>query len=78
MRGGRDWEWTGRPGKEFLFQLVANKASGIDVDKFDYFMRDAHNLGIVRCHRSCFCLVPVLSACLGREGTLHVRHAMAQ
>ena len=27
---------------------MANKASGIDVDKFDYFMRDAHNLGIVR------------------------------
>jgi HD superfamily phosphohydrolase len=27
---------------------VANKANGIDVDKFDYFMRDAHNLGIVR------------------------------
>ena len=53
--GGRDWEWTGRPGKEFLFQLVANKASGIDVDKFDYFMRDAHNLGIVRCPRPCFC-----------------------
>lgn len=44
----RSWKWTGRPGKEFLFHVVANKDSGIDVDKFDYLMRDAHNLGIVR------------------------------
>lgn len=28
------------------FQIVANKRTGIDVDKFDYFSRDCHNLGI--------------------------------
>ena len=27
-------------------QIVANKRTGIDVDKWDYFARDCHNLGI--------------------------------
>lgn len=27
-------------------QIVANKRNGIDVDKWDYFARDCHNLGI--------------------------------
>ena len=29
-----------------MFQIVANKRTGIDVDKFDYFSRDCHCLGI--------------------------------
>ena len=32
--------------KEFLYDIVANHRSGIDVDKFDYFARDCHQLGI--------------------------------
>ncbi|EJT99043.1 HD-domain/PDEase-like protein [Dacryopinax primogenitus] len=32
--------------KKFLFQVVANKLNGIDVDKFDYMQRDSHCLGI--------------------------------
>lgn len=36
--GGEDeapkgWVWQGRPGREFLFEIVANKRNGIDVDK---------------------------------------------
>ena len=27
-------------------QIVANKKTGIDVDKWDYFARDCHHLGI--------------------------------
>ena len=27
-------------------QIVANKRNGIDVDKWDYFARDSHHLGI--------------------------------
>ncbi|XP_006813924.1 deoxynucleoside triphosphate triphosphohydrolase SAMHD1-like, partial [Saccoglossus kowalevskii] len=32
--------------KSFLYEIVANKRNGIDVDKWDYFARDCHNLGI--------------------------------
>eukprot|EP00928_Gymnodinium_smaydae_P011198 TRINITY_DN14160_c0_g1_i2.p1 TRINITY_DN14160_c0_g1~~TRINITY_DN14160_c0_g1_i2.p1 ORF type:complete len:470 (-),score=70.03 TRINITY_DN14160_c0_g1_i2:187-1596(-) len=51
IMGGQDeaptgWQWRGRPGKEFLFEIVANKRNGIDVDKFDYFARDCYQLGI--------------------------------
>ena len=49
------WEWHGLPNRRaFLFDIVANKVSGVDVDKFDYFMRDSRNLGIpitFDCHR---------------------------
>lgn len=39
-------EQTQRPEKRFLYDIVANKTSGIDVDKWDYFARDCHMLGI--------------------------------
>lgn len=32
--------------KSFLFEIVSNFRTQIDVDKWDYFARDAHNLGI--------------------------------
>lgn len=32
--------------KHFLFQIISNKTSGVDVDKWDYFARDCHHLGI--------------------------------
>ncbi|KIJ33206.1 hypothetical protein M422DRAFT_35579 [Sphaerobolus stellatus SS14] len=31
--------------KEFLFEIVANKRNGIDVDKFDYIARDTRAIG---------------------------------
>ncbi|XP_069740423.1 deoxynucleoside triphosphate triphosphohydrolase SAMHD1-like [Narcine bancroftii] len=41
------WLYKGRPKKKgFLYQIVANRKSGIDVDKWDYFARDCHHLGI--------------------------------
>ena len=30
----------------FLFEIVANESTGIDVDKWDYFLRDSLNTGI--------------------------------
>lgn len=41
------WQWKGvPPARQFLLQIVANKQNGIDVDKFDYFARDCHQLGM--------------------------------
>ncbi|XP_024598911.1 deoxynucleoside triphosphate triphosphohydrolase SAMHD1 isoform X5 [Neophocaena asiaeorientalis asiaeorientalis] len=41
------WLYKGRPKeKSFLYEIVANKRNGIDVDKWDYFARDCHHLGI--------------------------------
>ncbi|XP_016848895.1 deoxynucleoside triphosphate triphosphohydrolase SAMHD1 isoform X2 [Anolis carolinensis] len=48
-RPGFPWKWSyqGRTEeKSFLYEIVANKRSGIDVDKWDYFARDCHHLGI--------------------------------
>ncbi|XP_070766298.1 deoxynucleoside triphosphate triphosphohydrolase SAMHD1-like [Enoplosus armatus] len=44
---GQKWPYEGRPeDKSFLYEIVANKRNGIDVDKWDYFARDCYHLGI--------------------------------
>ncbi|XP_043566749.1 deoxynucleoside triphosphate triphosphohydrolase SAMHD1-like isoform X3 [Chiloscyllium plagiosum] len=44
---GWKWPYKGRPKeKAFLYEIIANKRNGIDVDKWDYFVRDSHHLGI--------------------------------
>ncbi|XP_030623578.1 deoxynucleoside triphosphate triphosphohydrolase SAMHD1-like [Chanos chanos] len=41
------WPYRGRPKeKAFLYEIVANKRNGIDVDKWDYFARDCYHLGL--------------------------------
>lgn len=41
------WPYTGRTQeKDFLYEIVANKRNGVDVDKWDYLARDCHMLGI--------------------------------
>ncbi|CAH1779926.1 unnamed protein product [Owenia fusiformis] len=42
-----NWNFCGRPkSKSFLYEIVANKRNGIDVDKWDYFARDCYHLGL--------------------------------
>ncbi|KAG7472413.1 hypothetical protein MATL_G00108560 [Megalops atlanticus] len=46
-QGQASWPYQGRPQeKSFLYEIVANKRNGIDVDKWDYFARDCYHLGI--------------------------------
>ena len=41
------WPYQGRgEEKAFLYEVVANKRNGIDVDKWDYFQRDNYLLNI--------------------------------
>ncbi|XP_059886808.1 deoxynucleoside triphosphate triphosphohydrolase SAMHD1 isoform X2 [Delphinus delphis] len=47
IKDSSKWLYKGRPKeKSFLYEIVANKRNGIDVDKWDYFARDCHHLGI--------------------------------
>ena len=41
------WPYLGRgKNQSFLYEIVSNKITGIDVDKWDYFARDSYHLGI--------------------------------
>ncbi|XP_046895380.1 deoxynucleoside triphosphate triphosphohydrolase SAMHD1-like isoform X2 [Hypomesus transpacificus] len=41
------WPYEGRPvEKSFLYEIIANKRNGVDVDKWDYFARDSYYLGL--------------------------------
>uniref|UniRef100_A0A8W8MK04 HD domain-containing protein n=1 Tax=Magallana gigas TaxID=29159 RepID=A0A8W8MK04_MAGGI len=59
----REWPYEGRTKeKGFLYEIVANKRNGIDVDKWDYFERDCKMLGINNSfnHRRCMENIRVL------------------
>nr|CAB3265854.1 deoxynucleoside triphosphate triphosphohydrolase SAMHD1 [Phallusia mammillata] len=45
--GNLTWKYVGRPKeKSFLYEIVSNQRNKVDVDKWDYFARDCHHLGI--------------------------------
>ncbi|XP_067948689.1 deoxynucleoside triphosphate triphosphohydrolase SAMHD1-like isoform X2 [Watersipora subatra] len=43
---GKPIENSRENGKSFLYEIVANSNSGMDVDKWDYLIRDSYHLGI--------------------------------
>ncbi|KAI4892675.1 hypothetical protein NFI96_028024, partial [Prochilodus magdalenae] len=52
IAAGSKWPYKGRPEeKSYLYEIVANKKNGIDVDKWDYFARQTH---LVRSQSSLF------------------------
>ncbi|XP_072520762.1 deoxynucleoside triphosphate triphosphohydrolase SAMHD1-like [Salminus brasiliensis] len=47
QKEGDEWPYKGRKKeKSFLYEIVANHVTGIDVDKMDYLSRDCHHLGM--------------------------------
>uniref|UniRef100_A0A0M3IHI5 HD domain-containing protein n=1 Tax=Ascaris lumbricoides TaxID=6252 RepID=A0A0M3IHI5_ASCLU len=41
------WKYRGRPlEKSFLYDIVSNSIDSVDVDKFDYLLRDSHHAAI--------------------------------
>lgn len=47
FRKGEKWPHKGRGSeKSFLYDIVANKKNGMDVDKWDYIVRDCYFMGI--------------------------------
>ncbi|XP_068996911.1 deoxynucleoside triphosphate triphosphohydrolase SAMHD1-like [Embiotoca jacksoni] len=66
-----DGQYVCRPNdKAFLYEIVANKTNGIDVDKFDYFARDCYHLGIKANfdHRRLFMFSRVMKV----DGKMHI------
>ncbi|KAL7676150.1 hypothetical protein ACOME3_002408 [Neoechinorhynchus agilis] len=57
--------------KSFLYEIVANKRTGVDADKWDYFARDCQYLGV----RSMFDhnrYIKFARVILGDDGQLHI------
>ena len=47
QKDNNSWPYQGRgPEKFFLYEFIANKISSVDVDKWDYMMRDAAALDV--------------------------------
>ncbi|KAK7462540.1 hypothetical protein BaRGS_00038425 [Batillaria attramentaria] len=47
IMGNKDQPGTKRgKDKSFLYEIVANDRNGVDVDKWDYFLRDCHHVGV--------------------------------
>uniref|UniRef100_A0A6A7G1X5 Deoxynucleoside triphosphate triphosphohydrolase SAMHD1 isoform X3 n=1 Tax=Hirondellea gigas TaxID=1518452 RepID=A0A6A7G1X5_9CRUS len=41
------WPCKGRgQEKSFLYEIISNERNNVDVDKWDYFLRDSHGLGV--------------------------------
>uniref|UniRef100_A0A3B4UZW8 HD domain-containing protein n=1 Tax=Seriola dumerili TaxID=41447 RepID=A0A3B4UZW8_SERDU len=68
----KKWKYEGRDeDKSFLYEIVANKTNGIDVDKFDYFARDCHHLGIQN-HFDHHRFFKFARVCVVKEGRKHI------
>ncbi|XP_039863715.1 deoxynucleoside triphosphate triphosphohydrolase SAMHD1-like isoform X2 [Simochromis diagramma] len=71
----KEWLYKGREEKKsFLYEIVSNKETGIDVDKFDYVARDCQQLGIPNSfdHQRFIMLARVCDVEEDRKKTKHI------
>lgn len=59
------------PARHFLFQVVNNKESNLDVDKWDYYLRDCHAVGL-SCSFQFERLIGSARVIAGRDGATHI------
>ncbi|KAK8774544.1 hypothetical protein V5799_010927 [Amblyomma americanum] len=60
-----------KPSRRFLFQIVSNDDSGLDVDKWDYYLRDCHAVGVT-CGFQYERLVSSARVIRGPDGAAHI------
>jgi deoxynucleoside triphosphate triphosphohydrolase SAMHD1 len=72
--GDEPWRlYGGRPvEKQFLYEIISNDVNGVDVDKFDYFMRDAMQLNIPITFDPKRLMANTRVARSARDGKLHI------
>ena len=69
----KDMHYNGRNiDKHFLYEIISNETNGIDVDKFDYFMRDAVGLHISTTFDSQRLMRNCRVATYPEDGRLHI------
>lgn len=74
-----DWEWRGpATGHEYMYEIVANAVSGVDVDRMDYFLRDgaACDLGIHFNYRALLAASRLQYS--SGSGSVHIAHHVNQ
>ena len=73
-KDGEPWRvYAGRPpDKHFLYEIISNDVNGVDVDKFDYFMRDAKLLNIPITFDPKRLMANTRVARSSRDGKLHI------
>ncbi|CAN7985710.1 unnamed protein product, partial [Ixodes hexagonus] len=59
------------PSRHFLFQVVNNKESSLDVDKWDYYLRDCHAMGL-SCGFQFERLIGSARVIAARDGATHI------
>ncbi|XP_078310162.1 deoxynucleoside triphosphate triphosphohydrolase SAMHD1-like isoform X3 [Crassostrea virginica] len=68
--------YKNQPEKQFFFEIIANDLNSIDVDKWDYFSRDCHMLGL---HHNFQCERTIkLAKVVEHDGKWHVSYPKSE
>ncbi|XP_078310156.1 deoxynucleoside triphosphate triphosphohydrolase SAMHD1-like isoform X1 [Crassostrea virginica] len=68
--------YKNQPEKQFFFEIIANDLNSIDVDKWDYFSRDCHMLGL---HHNFQCERTIkLAKVVEHDGKWHISYPKSE